>query len=70
VSVGDKIGARPTESSQKFIRATLGEGTPQVQPWLSLDVNRLEAQVVALPGPEDAQVPAVQTQLIVEMCSR
>jgi len=70
VSVGDKIGARPTESSQKFIRATLGEGTPQVQPWLSLDVNRLEAQVVALPSPEDAQVPAVQTQLIVEMCSR
>jgi small subunit ribosomal protein S4 len=70
VSIGDKVSARPTESSQKVVRTNLGDGGPAVQPWLQLDANRLEGQVVALPGPDDAQVPAVQTQLIVEMCSR
>ncbi len=70
VSVGDKITARPTERSQKVVRTNLGDGGPAVQPWLQLDPNQLEGNIVALPGPEDAQVPAVQTQLIVEMCSR
>ena len=70
VSVGDRISARPTERSQKFVRANLGDGGPAVQPWLQLDATQLEGRVLALPTPEDAQVPAVQTQLIIEMCSR
>jgi small subunit ribosomal protein S4 len=70
VSVGSRISARATEKSQKLIRANLGDGGPAVQQWLQLDAGKLEGHVTALPGPDDAQVPAVQTQLIVEMCSR
>ena len=70
VSVGDRIAARSTGASQKFVRTNLGDGGPAVQPWLQIDAAKLEALVVALPSPEDVEVPAVQTQLIVEMCSR
>jgi small subunit ribosomal protein S4 len=70
VSLGDVISVRPSERSQKYIRAMLGDGGPSVQPWLVLDAAKLEGRVVALPTPEDASVPAPQMQLITEMCSR
>ena len=40
-----------------------------VQPWLQLDAERLEGQVVALPGRDSVHIP-VEEQLIVELCSR
>ena len=67
---GDKVTVRSSERSQKLIRTAVGEGGgPAVQAWLSLDAGKLEGVVSALPTPEDVQIP-VQTQYIVEMCSR
>ncbi len=50
--------------------AASADGGPAVQPWLELDASKLQGRVAAMPSPEDALVPAVQTQLITEMCSR
>ncbi len=69
VKKGDKLSINPRAKSQKFIRATLGEGGPPVQPWLDLNAEQLEATITALPTPEDVQIP-VETQLIIEACSR
>jgi small subunit ribosomal protein S4 len=69
VQKGDRITVKPSERTQKFIKAALGEGPPPLQPWLTLDAQRLEAEVVALPTREDVQIP-VEEHLIIEMCSR
>ena len=69
VNQGDRITVKPSERSQKFIRAALGDGGPTVQPWLQLDAQQLEGSVAALPTREDVQIP-VEEQLIIEMCSR
>ncbi len=69
VQQGDRIAVKASERSQKFVRQSLGEGAPPVQPWLQLDTQRLEATVAALPTREDVQIP-VEEQLIIEMCSR
>ncbi len=69
VSQGDAIAVRKTEKSQAFIRANFGDSAPPVQGWLQLDPQKLEASVAALPTAEDVQIP-VETQLIIEMCSR
>ena len=69
VGKDDRIGVKPSDRSQKFIRAALGDQGPVVQPWLQLDAQRLEATVAALPTREDVQIP-VEEQLIIEMCSR
>ncbi len=69
IKQGDKIGVRASDKSRKFIQAFLGESPPPVQSWLSLDSAQLEGTVAALPTAEDVQIP-VETQLIIEMCSR
>ena len=69
VNKSDRIGVKPSDRSQKFIRAAFGDQGPAVQPWLQLDAQRLEATVAALPTREDVQIP-VEEQLIIEMCSR
>jgi len=69
VQKGDRITVKPGERSQKFIRSSLGDGGPTVQPWLQLDAQQLEGVVAALPTREDVQIP-VEEQLIIEMCSR
>ena len=70
VRQGDRVAVRPSDKSQKFVRAALGEGGgPPVQSWLELNAERLEATVKALPTAEDVQIP-VETQLIIEACSR
>ena len=66
---GDRIGVKPSDRSQKFVRQTLGDSGPSVQPWLQLDAQRLEGVVASLPTREDVQIP-VEEQLIIEMCSR
>jgi small subunit ribosomal protein S4 len=66
---GDRIGVKPSDRSQKFIRQTLGDSGPSVQPWLQLDAERLEGIVASVPTREDVQIP-VEEQLIIEMCSR
>ena len=70
VRQGDKVSVRPSEKSQKSIRAALGEGGgPPGQEWLERDAERLAGTGKALPTAEDVQIP-VETQLIIEACSR
>lgn len=70
VRKGDKISAKPTDKSKKLVRQNLeGDGQFVPQPWLSLQLERLEGQVVNLPSRDDVQIP-VEEQLIVELCSR
>jgi len=69
VRKGDRISVKPSERSQKFIKAALGDGGRPVQAWLQLDAQRLEGEVAAVPTREEVQIP-VEEQLIVEMCSR
>lgn len=70
VSQGDKVSIKPVERSQNLAKNHLAlvEGRP-IQPWLVLDVEKLEAVVITLPSRDDVQIP-VEEQLIVEMCSR
>ncbi|MCP4249605.1 MAG: 30S ribosomal protein S4 [bacterium] len=70
VQAGDKIAVHSRDKSRKFIKSIVGDGGgPPVQAWLDLNAERLEATVTALPSAEDVQIP-VETQLIVEACSR
>lgn len=69
VSAGDVIAVHSCDSSRKYIKGTMGESPPPVQPWLERDVNRLEGKVLSLPTRDHVQIP-VEEQLIVEMCSR
>jgi small subunit ribosomal protein S4 len=69
VKKNDRIMAKPSERSQKFVRQALGDGGAGVQSWLQLDAQRLEGTVAAFPTREDVTIP-VEEQLIIEMCSR
>lgn len=69
VRKGDAITIKPAERSQKYIRQMVGDGGHTVQAWLTLDPQRLEGKIEALPTREDVMIP-VEEQLIIEMCSR
>ncbi len=70
VRVGDRITIKNSERSQKLIRSRMEElGEPHMQNWLTLDMVKLQAEVIALPTRDDVMIP-VQEQLIVEMCSQ
>jgi len=68
--VGDKITLKNSERSVKRVKAQL-ESNPNfaTQSWLQLDRDKPEAAVVALPTRADVQIP-VETQLVIEFCSR
>lgn len=70
LKVGDVVSVRP-ESRQttyfKNVREQLGQrGVPA---WLSLDADKLEGRILAMPARQEIDVP-VQEQLIVEFYSR
>lgn len=70
VNVGDQITIKASERSQGLVRQRLEElGEPRLQNWLSLDMTKMEGQVVALPTRDDVMIP-VEENLIVEFCSR
>jgi len=70
VNVGDVITIKPSEKSEKLIRANLEElGEPRLQNWLTLDMAELVGNIIALPSREDVMIP-VEENLIVEFCSR
>lgn len=70
VKVGDRIGVRKKETSEKWVRSLLeADANRPVQPWLRVDPNALEATVVAFPSRDDVQFP-VEEQLVIEFCSR
>ncbi|MFW5841428.1 MAG: 30S ribosomal protein S4, partial [Planctomycetota bacterium] len=70
VCVGDKISVKPSEKSKGLIRRRLEElGDPHLQGWLSLDMPKLEAGILAMPTSEDVMLP-MDIQLVIEFCSR
>lgn len=70
VKVGDRLAVKTSEHSQKLVRRTLEEmGEPVLQNWLSLDLTKLEATVLAMPTREDVMIP-VEENLIIEFCSQ
>ena len=70
VKVGDVIGVRKREVSQKMVRSLVDADPNRViQPWLKLDPAALEGTVVAMPVRDDVQIP-VEEQLVIEFCSR
>ncbi len=70
IRVGEAIGVRSRDPSQKLVRgfAEMDENRP-VQPWLKVDPKTLTGTIVALPVRDDVQIP-VEEQLVVEFCSR
>ncbi len=70
LKVGDVVSVRP-ESRQttyfKALRENLGQRA--VPSWLSLDAEKLEGRVLAMPARQEIDVP-VREQLIVEFYSR
>jgi small subunit ribosomal protein S4 len=70
VKLGDVIGVRKREASQKLVRGLVDADPNRViQPWLKLDPQTLEGTVAALPSRDDVQIP-VEEQLVIEFCSR
>lgn len=70
VRVGDQIAIKNSEKSQSLIRRSLEElGEPVLQNWLTLDLTKLEASIVAYPTRDDVMIP-VEENLIVEFCSQ
>lgn len=70
VRVGDVIRVKNRAKSLDLVRAALAESTRDVPDFLSRsDAQIPEGIVGRLPAPDDVSIP-VQTQLIVELCSR
>jgi small subunit ribosomal protein S4 len=70
VKVGDKVGIRQKEATQKRVQATLEKwkdlNTPE---WLSLNREKMTGEIVRLPKKADAGLP-VEESLIVELYSK
>lgn len=70
VRPGDRITVKPSERSEKFVRAFLDEDGAITPPnWLQVDRDKLEITVTGMPTREDILIP-VEEQLIVEISSR
>jgi len=70
VRVGDVVRVKNRAKSLDLIRGALAESTREVPDFLSRsDTEIPEGVVTRLPSSEDVSIP-VQTQLIVELCSR
>src|SRR5438105_1586537 len=69
VGVGDRVAVCKRENVQKLIRANLEGRTGQTQNWMTVDPQKLEIMITALPTREDVRIP-VEEQLIVEFSSR
>jgi len=70
VRVGDVIRVKNRAKSLDLVRGALAESTRDVPDFLSRsDAQIPEGVVGRLPAPDDVSIP-VQTQLIVELCSR
>ncbi|NLU35880.1 MAG: 30S ribosomal protein S4 [Clostridiales bacterium] len=69
-NVGEVIGVRERSASEVEHFKALKEGTGRtVVPWLSVDYEKLEGTITALPSREDIDIE-IQEHLIVELYSR
>lgn len=69
VDVGDVIAVREKSASLELFKAARENAGKAVVPWLQVDYEKLEGNVVALPSREDIDVP-IEEHLIVELYSR
>jgi small subunit ribosomal protein S4 len=70
VRVGDVIRAKNRASSLDLVRGAMAESTRDIPDFLSRSEAQIPEGVVSrLPAVDDVSIP-VQTQLIVELCSR
>jgi small subunit ribosomal protein S4 len=70
VRAGDVIRIKARPKSQTLAQANKAAHTRQLPEFLSLaEGPELEAHVLRMPEPADVSIP-VQTQLIVELCSK
>ncbi len=70
VRVGDRVSVKDSEKSRKLVQSRLEElGEPHVQNWLTLDLTKFTADVLAVPTRDDVMIP-VEEQRIVELCSQ
>jgi small subunit ribosomal protein S4 len=70
VRVGDVIRAKNRAKSLDLVRGAIAESSRDVPDFLSRSDSQIPEGIVGrLPAPDDVSIP-VQTQLIVELCSR
>jgi small subunit ribosomal protein S4 len=70
VRVGDVIRVKNRAKSLDLVRGAIAESTREVPDFLSRSEAQIPEGIVGrLPAPDDVSIP-VQTQLIVELCSR
>lgn len=70
VRAGDVIRVKNKARSLDFVRGMQAENGKQAPDYLAVTESQIPEGIVGrLPGPEDVSIP-VQTQLIVELCSR
>jgi small subunit ribosomal protein S4 len=70
VRVGDVIRAKNRAKSLDLVRGALAESTRDIPDFLSRSESQIPEGIVSrLPAVDDVSIP-VQTQLIVELCSR
>jgi small subunit ribosomal protein S4 len=68
--VGDVIRVKNRAKSLQFVQSNLSENRREVPDFLSLVEGGIpEGRVMRLPEAEDISIP-VQTQLIIELCSK
>lgn len=70
VRPGDVIRVKNRAKSLARVRQALGEANREAPDFLTVTTDGVPEGIMArLPGPEDVSIP-IQTQLIVELCSR
>lgn len=70
VRAGDVVRIKNKAKSLDYVRGIQSEATRDVPDFLAVTENQIPEGIVGrLPGPEDVSIP-IQTQLIVELCSR
>ncbi len=70
VRVGDVVRVKNRAKSLQFVQANLADNRRTPPDFLTVVEGGIpEGRVVRLPGPEDISIP-VETQLIVELCSK
>lgn len=70
VNIGDVIRIKNRAKSLQLVQANIAENSRSLPDFLSLAEQQIpEGHVVRLPGSDDVSIP-VDTQLIIELCSK
>ena len=70
VRPGDKLSVRTNEKTKKMVSDAIEVNKSQVVPdWISVQGDKMEAEVVSIPNRDHVPHP-IQEQLIIELCSK